>query len=101
MIKLNPTQLAALRAIERNTVAGFVAQGRRCEMFGLDNTGARVTTLRALNAAGLVTWDAKDYRESVPAGPFGRTERWGYRTRTWVEVACRLTEAGRQALGAL
>lgn len=54
--------------------------------------GVRRATLCKLRDLGLVVIETRTHRESVPAGPFGRTARYGYKTVTWIEVCARIAE---------
>lgn len=98
-IRLSPTQLRALRKLARLPVY-YVADYHGAELTDAVK-GAKSATYDALCRVGLASCRTKSYRESVPAGPFGRTAHYGYKSKHYVEAEYTITEDGLRFLEAL
>lgn len=97
-MSLSKTQLATLKAMaETGEKVYYMKWGRSFSgLSGCAPKGATIRTMEALERAGLVKINhTRSGYDSVPAGPFGRTSRWGYKSVYFSEITWIITDKGK------
>ena len=92
---MSPTQKRTLRHMQRTGECVYTVSTTSGTCISNAVRGTKQATLFALVRMGLIVCKYSNCRrESVPAGPFGRTLNYGYRSVLVCEASYSLTQKG-------